>query len=102
MSIKHKYVIPLGIRPDWFQYPPQYIALLENNQTDFTPWHLLEASESMRHHLAMKRIYGRELLPIAYTQNRDDFACLEKGHADRIFIIHDAEPGWEDEAQYPD
>lgn len=62
----------------------------------------MEAESSLRQAEAMaKRYPGRVLFPFAYRQDCDDVACWEKGHGERVFIVHDfASPGWEQSEVY--
>ena len=89
-------------RPFWLTYPPELIELVVSGEVVLTPWHLCN-SDGVRHdYSALQKRLGRELIPFAHRQDREDLACLEKGRGQEILIIHDnTEPGWEDEGGYP-
>lgn len=90
--------------PDGFEYPPQFIRVVELGLTDLEPWRVLEGEE-----LALlldglgKRYPTRRLVPFARRIDDDDVACWDADRAGKVSIIHDfASPGWEQQAEYDD
>lgn len=95
---------PLHRRPEWLVYPRAYCRLVEQGLIHITPWHLLEGLEAVDWADRLKGRYpSRDLFPFAYLQHTDDVACWERGHGEKVFVIHDfASPGWENEGEFPD
>jgi hypothetical protein len=82
--------------PPSFEYPRQFLRIVELGLMDLEPWWILE-DEPLRGHLRSLRTHypARNLIPFAKRQDNDDIACfvLDSG---KISIIHDfASPGWE-------
>lgn len=102
MNDVNDYLLHDGERPDWLVYPPELIALVQSGPVQLAPWHLYKAAGSLRTHHRFKTHLGRDLLPFAHRQDREDWACFEKGKGQAVMIIHDnTAPGFEDEASYP-
>ncbi|WP_432944816.1 hypothetical protein ACQPXM_03905 [Kribbella sp. CA-253562] len=90
--------------PDGFEYPPQFIRVVELGLTDLEPWRIIEGEE-----LALlldglgKRYPRRTLVPFARRIDDDDVACWDIDRSSRVSIIHDfASPGWEQQAEFDD
>jgi len=89
-------------KPDWLIYPNELVDMIRLGRVKLVPWHLDKADASFREYLRLKSRLGRDLVPFAYRQDREDLACFEKGKGQTVLIIHDnTEPGWEDEGSYP-
>lgn len=96
------YLLPDGVRPDWLVYPDELVDLVRAGRVKLTPWHLSKVEVDVGHAAELKARLGRDLVPFAYRQDREDLACFEKGKGQAVMIIHDnTEPGWEDEGSYP-
>ena len=80
-----EYILAEPNKPQWFSYPTQFLEFVGRQKTSFEPWHLMEAKFALINHTRMKDMYDRELFPIAYRQDNDDTACLEKGHGEEIW-----------------
>ena len=83
--------------PDGFEYPRQFIRVVELGLIDLEPWHILEGEQLFRQDRGLKDRYpARVLVPFAERQDNDDVACWEPYTGDRVVIVHDfASPGWE-------
>lgn len=102
MSNMHEYLLSEGERPAWLNYPAELVALVATGRVSVTPWHICKI-DAVRWDLAhLKDRLGRELIPFAHRQDREDLACFEKGKGTQVMIIHDnTDPGYEDEGSYP-
>lgn len=99
---ENEYLIPDDLRPDWLVYPEGLIEMVKSERTKLVPWHLYKADGAMKTHSRFKSHLGRDLIPFAVRQDREDWACFEKGKGEAVMIIHDnTEPGWEDQENYP-
>jgi hypothetical protein len=96
------YLLPLDEIPSWLQYPHAFRRMVDQSLIHVTPWHLLEAKESLRRFRGLiERYPSRNLFPFAYRQDNDDLACWGKGMGEKVFIIHDfASQGWEGESSF--
>jgi hypothetical protein len=100
----NEYLWPEQFRPPWLVYPEELLSLVRSETVAFVPWHLIKVEIEMRlrHAARLKSRLGRELIPFAYRQDREDLACFEKGRGQAVIIIHDnTDPGYEDEGSYP-
>lgn len=96
------YLLKEDARPDWLVYPIELVELVQSGRVKLVPWHFHKADASLRTHLRFKSHLGRSLVPFAYRQDREDWACFEKGKGEAVMLIHDnTDPGWEDEGSYP-
>ncbi|MBF0298342.1 MAG: hypothetical protein HQK51_06455 [Oligoflexia bacterium] len=88
--------------PSWFQYPPQFLRIIDQNLIDFDPWWILNAEDAKTWMNHLKKSYpNRELVPFAKRGDCDDIACWQKGSGNKIIIIHNfASPGWEERKTY--
>lgn len=99
---ENEYLIPEALRPNWLVYPKELIEMVTSGQVKLVPWHLYKGEGSLRTHSRFESHLGRALVPFAHRQDREDWACFEKGKGQAVIIIHDnTEPGWEDEGSYP-
>jgi len=102
MNIETEILWPDDSKPTWLEYPLEFIQLIEAGRTDFTPWYLCNSETAQLYLEHFKSRLGRDLVAFAVRQDREDFACFEKGKGQQILIIHDnTTPGWEDEGSFP-
>ena len=90
--------------PEWFEYPSQFIRVVELGLTNLEPWHVLDGEEiSLLLDGLRKRYTTRMLIPFARRIDDDDVACWDIDRAGKVSIIHDfASPGWEQQAEFDD
>jgi hypothetical protein len=88
--------------PEWFEYPPQFLKIINQNLTNLDPWYILSGSELISRREGLKQRYPQKnLIPFAKNAGSDDIACWQEKDIKKVFIIHDyAEPGWESRAVY--
>jgi hypothetical protein len=99
---ENEYLIPEGLRPDWLIYPAKLVEMFESGRVKLVPWHLDKADVSRGAHVRLKSRLGRDLVPFAHRQDREDWACFEKGKGHAVMVIHDnTDPGYEDEGSFP-
>ncbi len=76
--------------PEWFDYPREFMRLVDQNLLDFDPWIILQGERlRSRFHGMKERFPGRELVPFARREDNDDVACWERGDSKGVVIIHD-------------
>jgi hypothetical protein len=98
----YDYLLPENTRPVWLAYPAGLVELIRSGRVTMTPWHTSKVEAVAWDLVQLKTRLGRDLVPFAYRQDREDLACFEKGKGPAVIIIHDnTEPGWEDEGSYP-
>lgn len=87
--------------PPNFEYPREFIRVVELGILDIEPWQILRGDLlEWRYHGMQERYPGRTLVPFAARQDNDDVACWEDGNS-TVLIVHDfAEPGWEARESY--
>jgi hypothetical protein len=89
------------MKPDWVNFPPKLVNLINNGQTDLTPWCLLDTELSIKISESLKNRYNRHLFPFAKRKNNDDVACLEKNCDQKIKIINGyTTKGWETQEEF--
>ncbi|HEX7660080.1 MAG TPA: hypothetical protein VF444_11440 [Pseudonocardiaceae bacterium] len=88
--------------PDNFEYPREFIRVVELGLTNIEPWWIIEGDRLRRRYLGLKKRYhGRSLVPFAIRQDNDDVACWDAATG-RVVIIHDfASSGFEQYAELP-
>lgn len=102
MTNTNEYLLSDALKPDWLIYPAGLIELVRSERVTLIPWHVEKSVAVLATHRRFKSHLGRELVPFAYRQDREDLACFEKGKGESVMIIHDnTDPGWEDEGSYP-
>jgi len=81
--------------PEWFEYPKEFLTIVNQNLLDFDPWVILIGDRLIQRYDGIKTRYpSRELVPFARREDNDDVACWERDKG--IVIIHDfASPGFE-------
>lgn len=82
--------------PDGFDYPPEFRRVCELGLTRLEPWWIIDGELLRDRYRGLRQRYpGRDLVPFALRQDRDDVACFEPMSA-RVVIVHDfADPGYE-------
>jgi hypothetical protein len=89
--------------PTGFEYPREFVRIVELGLTDLEPWLVLEGERLAAKHLGLRERFPlRSLVPFASRQDNDDVACwdLDQGSG-RVVIVHDyASPGWERRAEF--
>jgi hypothetical protein len=89
--------------PDEFEYPREFIRVVELGLTNIEPWWIIEG-DRLRTRLSglRKRYSSRKLVPFAVRQDNDDVACFDTD-AGNVAIVHDfASPGYEQRAELAD
>lgn len=89
--------------PEGFQYPGEFIRVVELGLTDLEPWIILEGDQLRDRVRGLRtRFPARVLVPFARRQDNDDVACWEPSAGDGVVVIvHDfAKPGWEERGQF--
>jgi hypothetical protein len=100
-SNDHEYLIPEALRPAWLAYPVEFVEMVMLGRVKLVPWKLYKAEGSLRTHNRFKTHLGRDLVPFAHRQDREDLACFERGKGHAVMIIHDnTDPGYEDEGSF--
>lgn len=89
--------------PDKFDYPPEFVRVVELGLTQLEPWWIIEGDLLRDRHRGLQQRYpSRTVVPFAVRQDRDDVACFVPD-SEKIVIIHDfADPGYEQRDELPD
>ncbi len=89
-------------KPDWFEYPQEFLWVCQTGLNRFRPWRILhEPHISSRMAGLKKRYVHRDFVPFAVRLDRDDVACWERTSRPRVVIIHHfASVGWESRLLY--
>jgi hypothetical protein len=79
------------------RYPGALRRLVERGITLLEPWWIPDAADQrVRMKGLADRYPGRQLVPFARRQDRDDVACFAPSEPGRVVIIHDfATDAWE-------
>lgn len=87
--------------PDGFDYPAEFVRIVELGLTDLEPWWIFQGDLLRRRSVDLRERYPeRRLVPFARRQDNDDVACWDLDVGD-IAIIHDmASPGWEQRQRF--
>jgi hypothetical protein len=90
--------------PDWFEYPKEFLRLVDQGILTFEPWFLLRGRQfSERLKGLANRYPHRELVPFARRSDCDDVACWERGRGHQVVIVHDfTTPGFAERKTYSD
>lgn len=76
--------------PNWLNYPPEYLRLVEQNIIKFAPWYLLDSKLALlRYEGLQKRYPNRKLFAFAARRDNDDIACWEHEKPGQVLIVHD-------------
>lgn len=95
----------LNYLPKDFQYPKEFIKIIELGLININPWQILDKNEliKIRYDGMKKRYPNRALIPFAQRLDNDDVACFEIGSGNTVQIIHDfSSPGYEQREIYND
>ncbi|WP_406079284.1 hypothetical protein [Micromonospora sp. NBC_00858] len=86
--------------PPGFDYPQEFIRVVELGLTDLEPWFILDDDDLYDRHRGLRGRYpNRVLVPFARRIDNDDVACWDADRGGRVVIVHDfASPGWEHHA----
>jgi hypothetical protein len=89
-------------KPDWFEYPQEFLWVCQTGLDKFRPWKILrEPHISSRMAGLKKRYVHRDLIPFALRLDCDDVACWERTSIPKVVIIHDfGSVGWESRTTY--
>lgn len=84
-------------RPEWFEYPEEFLRMVESEIFLVEPWQILEGKWLRVRMQGLKDRYPkRDLVPFYRCLANDDVACWEKGKPGVVVIVHDfASEGWE-------
>lgn len=96
-------LLPLSDLPDGFEYPAEFIRVVELGLIDLEPWWIFDGDQLWSRAEGLRSRYpDRRLVPFARRQDNDDVACWDLAEGD-VAIVHDfASPGWERRARFPD
>ena len=97
-------ILDTNSAPAWFQYPKDFLRVVDQNLVDLTPWYLLDRDQVLTRMEGLRQRYPKlELLPFARRDDSDDLACWEKNGGEKVFVIHDfASLGHEQRKILPD
>lgn len=98
-------LLPPDDLPTGFQYPSEFLRVLELGLTNLEPWSMLGGTQLRARNRGLRERYPkRTLVPFARRQDNDDVACWEiDAGRTRVVIVHDfAESGWERRAEFDD
>jgi hypothetical protein len=81
------YFIKQSTMPSGFQYPGDYIKLVDSGFVDFLTWSLLdnERAEALLKNMSSK--YGKTYVPFAECLGSDDVACWKIGDSVKVYIV---------------
>lgn len=87
--------------PSGFEYPREFIRIVELGLTDLEPWLIIDGDQLSDRNRGLRHRYPmRSLVPFARRIDNDDVACWDVDRDGRIVIVHDfASPGWEHQAE---
>lgn len=96
-------LLPVSLRPAWFEYPSELLSVIDAGSLDIGPWQILTGQWlEVRLWGLRKRFPDRDLVPFARRLDCDDVACFERASFPEVQNIHDfATPGWEQNEAYP-
>ncbi len=89
-------------KPNWVEYPLEYLNLINTEKEEFLPWYLLDKEQLLIRYNGLKKRYPtRNLFPFARHDDNDDVACWEKNKPGKVILIHDfAASGYEDKMEF--
>jgi hypothetical protein len=89
--------------PDGFDYPAEFVRVVELGLTQLEPWWIIEGDLLRDRSRGLQQRYpDRTLVPFAVRQDRDDVACFQPDRS-TVAIIHDfADSGYEQRDELPD
>jgi len=87
--------------PPDFEYPPEFIRVVELGLTNLEPWWIVQGQLLRDRFQGLRKRYpDRKLILFAIRQDNDDVACwdIEQGN---VAVVHDfASTGWERRAEF--
>jgi hypothetical protein len=76
--------------PEWFEYPPVFVTIVNQGLIDFHPWHMLHREKAiLRLNGLGQRFPELEILPFAIRTDSDFVACFERGHGNGVTVLKD-------------
>jgi hypothetical protein len=89
--------------PDGFDYPAEFIRVVELGLTNLEPWWIFDGDQLWSRTEGLRERYpDRKLVPFARREDNDDVACWDLAVGD-VVIVHDfASAGREQRARFPD
>jgi hypothetical protein len=96
-------LLPLTELPAGFEYPREFVRVVELGLTNLEPWWIIEGDRLRERFLGLRERYeARTLVPFAARQDNDDVACWDVDRG-TVVVIHDyASPGYEQRAELSD
>ena len=90
-------------RPDEFDYPSEFVRVVELGLTRLEPWWIIEGDLLRDRHRGLRRRYPtRARVPFAVRHDRDDVACFVPG-SKQVVLVHDfADHGYEQRDEFSD
>lgn len=95
-------LLTLNDLPAGFDYPREFIRVLELGLVNLEPWWVLTGEQLQRVYAGLQQRYPDQVyVPFASRQDNDDVACWA-GVPPEVVIVHDlATPGWERRGRKP-
>ena len=76
--------------PEWFNYSPGFLRIVDQKLLDFDPWIILVGDQLRTRYDGIKDRYpDRDLIPFARREDCDDVACWDFKFRDKVVVIHD-------------
>jgi len=91
--------------PDWFDYPKEYLRVVDLKLTNIEPWFLLHGEQLEERFRRMQRRFpGIGLIPFARRSDNDDVVCwAPSGKNMLVYVVHDfSHDGWEKKREFSD
>lgn len=87
-----------------FQYPQEYLQILDHKLTDFFSWWIWTPEQSETRLIELShRFPSGKYIPIGRRNGNDDVACYQPGKGSKIVVIHDfSSRGHEVREEYED
>lgn len=89
-------------KPDWFEYPPDFVAIHRKGIPPEGPWKILEDGELAQQLADLRRnLPGRSLVPFARNESDNVLACFEQNTGVEVKLVRgDATETAEDEGYF--
>lgn len=96
-------LLPLTELPEGFEYPREFVRVVELGLTKLEPWWIIEGDQLRERFLGLaKRYETRSLVPFAARQDNDDVACWDVDRG-TVVVVHDyASSGYEQRLEMQD
>jgi len=90
--------------PAGFDYPPEFVRVVELGLTNLEPWWIVEGDLLRRSNALLSKSYPhRRLVMFARRQDNDDWACWDLDRGDVAIVHMGATAGWEQRGhRFPD